>query len=276
MRRGQQLLVMNAMKMEHVIAAPATGIVRRIAVAPGDTLFEDEPLLFIEEPRPPTKAAAGRGARSTSTRIRPDLAEVLRRRAIARCDAARPAAVARAAARGQRTARENIDAPLRPRHASSSTARSSSPARACAAARGTDAVRPGRRHGRRASGHVNGDLFDRDALALRRAGLRLHGARRHAGRHEPPQEGPHVRGRRAAAAPVVLLHRGRRRAGRGRQPTRAAGRRQQPSERHGRRGRSGHADLEPARAAERAGAAGRHHLAAAASPATPRCSAAAT
>src|SRR6185369_7120991 len=39
-RAGQPLLVMEAMKMEHVIAAPVDGIVRRIGVAAGDTIFE--------------------------------------------------------------------------------------------------------------------------------------------------------------------------------------------------------------------------------------------
>ena len=59
----------------------------------------------------------------------------------------------------------------------------------------------------------------------RRAGdrgvVRLHRARRHAGHAEPPQEGPAVRGRRAAAAAGRVLHRGRRRpAGRHRQARR--------------------------------------------------------
>ena len=47
--RGQQLFVMEAMKMEHVIAADKSGIVRRITVAKGDAIFEGHPLAFIEE-----------------------------------------------------------------------------------------------------------------------------------------------------------------------------------------------------------------------------------
>ena len=48
-RQGQQLAVMEAMKMEHVIHSPTSGIVRRITVAKGDTVFEGHPLVFIEE-----------------------------------------------------------------------------------------------------------------------------------------------------------------------------------------------------------------------------------
>ena len=48
-RRGQQLLVMEAMKMEHVIAATASGIVREITVAIGDTVYEGHPLALVEE-----------------------------------------------------------------------------------------------------------------------------------------------------------------------------------------------------------------------------------
>jgi biotin carboxyl carrier protein len=31
---------MEAMKMEHVVAAPVAGIVRAVRVAPGDTVYE--------------------------------------------------------------------------------------------------------------------------------------------------------------------------------------------------------------------------------------------
>jgi biotin carboxyl carrier protein len=48
-RAGQPLLVMEAMKMEHVIAAEVSGVLRRLAVAPGDTVWEGAPLLFVEE-----------------------------------------------------------------------------------------------------------------------------------------------------------------------------------------------------------------------------------
>jgi acetyl/propionyl-CoA carboxylase alpha subunit/acetyl-CoA carboxylase carboxyltransferase component len=105
--RGQQLFVMEAMKMEHVIAADKSGIVRRITVAKGDAIFEGHPLAFIEEADVET-------AQSVETqdvdldRVRPDLQEVVERHALG-FDAARPDAVARRRKTGQRTVRENIN-----------------------------------------------------------------------------------------------------------------------------------------------------------------------
>ncbi len=65
-RQGQQLLVMEAMKMEHVIHSPSSGIVRRITVAKGDTVFEGHPLVFIEEGEVDASLAAPRPRRWTS------------------------------------------------------------------------------------------------------------------------------------------------------------------------------------------------------------------
>ena len=47
--RGQPLLVMEAMKMEHVVTAPVAGRIAQVQVAPGDTVIEAHPLVFIEE-----------------------------------------------------------------------------------------------------------------------------------------------------------------------------------------------------------------------------------
>src|SRR5208282_4885787 len=105
--RGQQLLVMEAMKMEHVIAAPANGILRQIAVATGDTVAENQPLVFIEEREIEEGTVAPTAVLDLEV-IRPDLAEVLERHEIG-LDAARPEAVARRRKTGQRTARENIE-----------------------------------------------------------------------------------------------------------------------------------------------------------------------
>src|SRR5262249_7421660 len=49
MRAGEEVLVMEAMKMQHVIEARAGGCVRLIAVARGDTVLEGQALAFIEE-----------------------------------------------------------------------------------------------------------------------------------------------------------------------------------------------------------------------------------
>ena len=113
-RVGQPLLVMESMKMEHVVEAETSGIVRQLAVAAGDTVFEGHPLAFIEEAEVAAEAA------ETSEQVdldyvRPDLAEVQERHAVG-LDAARPDAVARRRKTGQRTARENVDDLVRPRN----------------------------------------------------------------------------------------------------------------------------------------------------------------
>jgi acetyl/propionyl-CoA carboxylase alpha subunit/acetyl-CoA carboxylase carboxyltransferase component len=105
-RRGQQLLVLNAMKMEHVISAPVSGVVRRVFASVGDSIPQDVPLIFIEE-----QEIEDEGALEVSEeeldRLRADLAEVERRRALT-TDEARPAGVAMRHEKSQRTAQENI------------------------------------------------------------------------------------------------------------------------------------------------------------------------
>ncbi|MFP8873455.1 MAG: biotin carboxylase N-terminal domain-containing protein, partial [Myxococcota bacterium] len=103
----QPLLVMEAMKMEHVIVAECSGIVRALGVAPGDTVFENHPLVFLEPAEVEAPATAHREERDLD-RIRPDLVEVQERHAFG-LDDARPDAVARRRKTGQRTARENVD-----------------------------------------------------------------------------------------------------------------------------------------------------------------------
>jgi acetyl/propionyl-CoA carboxylase alpha subunit/acetyl-CoA carboxylase carboxyltransferase component len=105
--RGQQLLVMEAMKMEHVIAAPVSGVVRLLGVEPGDTIFEAHPLVFLEEAHVETSADNSEEEVDLDE-MRPDLAEVHDRHAIG-LDPARPDAVERRRRTKQRTARENVE-----------------------------------------------------------------------------------------------------------------------------------------------------------------------
>ncbi len=105
-RAGQEVLILEAMKMQHAVTAASAGIVREFTVAPGDTVFENHPLAFIEE-RADAGGSAAREETIDPDYIRPDLKDVLDRRART-LDAARPKAVARRRATGQRTARENI------------------------------------------------------------------------------------------------------------------------------------------------------------------------
>jgi acetyl-CoA carboxylase carboxyltransferase component len=104
---GQQVAVMESMKMEHVVSARQRAVVRTVVVAVGDTVYEGRPLAHVEV------LDGGEGEVVSQRRIdldeiRPDLAEVLERHAVT-LDAARPDAVARRRTTGQRTARENID-----------------------------------------------------------------------------------------------------------------------------------------------------------------------
>jgi acetyl-CoA carboxylase carboxyltransferase component/biotin carboxyl carrier protein len=106
-REGQEILVMNAMKMEHVVRSPVSGIIRRLAVAVGDTIYKGHPLAFIEA-RETDLVETEVQEQVDLDYIRPDLAEVIQRHEIL-LDAARPDAVAKRRKIGQRTARENID-----------------------------------------------------------------------------------------------------------------------------------------------------------------------
>lgn len=104
--KGQQIAVLEAMKMEHTIAAPFGGTVRKVAAIANATLMEGEPILFIEE------GAGGDALTAVEEtidpdHIRPDLQHVIDRHALG-LDENRPDAVARRRKRNQRTVRENI------------------------------------------------------------------------------------------------------------------------------------------------------------------------
>lgn len=104
---GQPVLIMEAMKMEHVVTATASGTVQRLGVETGDAVFEGHPLLYVSEG---DVAARDIGEDTTTDldHIRPDLQEVYDRHAAGK-DSSRPEAVAKRHARGNRTARENVE-----------------------------------------------------------------------------------------------------------------------------------------------------------------------
>ncbi|WP_018331367.1 carboxyl transferase domain-containing protein [Actinomycetospora chiangmaiensis] len=99
------VVVLEAMKMEHVVGAPTGGTVVDVVVAVGDVVAEGD-VLAVLEPGDDTGAAASERA-ADPDHVRPDLAEVLDRRRLTR-DEARPAAVTRRREAGRRTARENV------------------------------------------------------------------------------------------------------------------------------------------------------------------------
>jgi acetyl/propionyl-CoA carboxylase alpha subunit/acetyl-CoA carboxylase carboxyltransferase component len=106
-RAGDQVMIMEAMKMEHVIAAHVSGTLQSFAVEAGDTVFEDAPLAFIEEGEVAGGAAAKEEAIDLDD-IRPDLAELYKRRDYLK-DENRAEATARRRKTGQRTVRENVE-----------------------------------------------------------------------------------------------------------------------------------------------------------------------
>ncbi|MBY0275573.1 carbamoyl-phosphate synthase large subunit, partial [Candidatus Binatia bacterium] len=106
-RAGQPLLVMSAMKMEHVVQAPVSGLVERLVVDEGDTVPAGA-VLVVVEPADVAVESAAQAVVHDPDRVRPDLAEVLARHSV-KYDASRPDAVARRRKTGQRTARENVD-----------------------------------------------------------------------------------------------------------------------------------------------------------------------
>jgi acetyl/propionyl-CoA carboxylase alpha subunit len=106
-RRGQQLAVMEAMKMEHVVVSPIAGVVREIRGVPDQTLIEGATLLIIDVIHDGSGVAASTQAIDPD-HVRSDLAELQQRRALT-LDAARPDAIDKRHKLGLRTARENID-----------------------------------------------------------------------------------------------------------------------------------------------------------------------
>ena len=105
-RAGESVAVLEAMKMEHLIGAERSGIVREVVTGPGITLMQGDPILFLE-PLETDGDVQIEAAAIDLDHIRADLAELRERQAFT-LDANRPKAVARRRATGQRTARENI------------------------------------------------------------------------------------------------------------------------------------------------------------------------
>ena len=103
-RQAATLVVIESMKMEHVVVAEVDGTVGAVMVTPGDGVRAGDPLLLLE-PGTVTEDTALEAAPATTERT--DLAAVIERHALG-LDAARPDAVARRRKTGQRTARENI------------------------------------------------------------------------------------------------------------------------------------------------------------------------
>ncbi len=105
-RDGQQLMLIESMKMHHAIEASCDGIVAELIVVVGDTVADGAAVVRIE-PGAVDVAEVAAEVQEDPDHVRPDLAEAVARHEVG-LDAARPDAVERRRKVGRRTARENV------------------------------------------------------------------------------------------------------------------------------------------------------------------------
>ena len=104
--KGQEVILLNAMKMEHVVKAPVSGTISEILIAEGDAVPEDTVLLVVQEGQVEGELDTVEDTKDLDV-LRPDLAEVERRRAFT-TDSSRKKQTEKRHGQGGRTARENI------------------------------------------------------------------------------------------------------------------------------------------------------------------------
>ena len=105
--RGQQVAVLEAMKMQHIVEAEVGGTVVSIAVGVADVVNESDVLLFVAD-ADDFETVVVAAAEFDIEASRPDLDEVSERHALG-LDERRPEAVAKRRKIGGRTARENVE-----------------------------------------------------------------------------------------------------------------------------------------------------------------------
>ena len=105
-RANREILILESMKMEHPVEAGVEGTITAVLVAEGDTIAAGQVLVHIT-PGVIADVTATEASDVTAAGERADLARYRERRHLT-TDDARPEAVARRAAKGQRTARANI------------------------------------------------------------------------------------------------------------------------------------------------------------------------
>ena len=109
-RAGQAVMVVEAMKMEHELTAPASGRIVTLDARPGEVVLEGDLLMTLQC----EQADEGRTEEPMADAVvsppsqRDDLNEFLARVELTR-DSARPEAVAKRHAQGLRTVRENVE-----------------------------------------------------------------------------------------------------------------------------------------------------------------------
>ncbi|WP_431287959.1 carboxyl transferase domain-containing protein [Roseateles chitinivorans] len=111
-RRGQPVVRLEAMKMEHELPAPADGRIEELFADEGELVREGDALMswsLAKSAEAEPRAQRDRAVESSTTGERADIRAWRERHALL-ADDARPDAIARRHAQGQRTARENVDA----------------------------------------------------------------------------------------------------------------------------------------------------------------------
>ncbi len=122
-RSGQEVVVVESMKMEHGVSVEADGVVHAVSVAVGDSVVVGQALVHVSvgavrslDPLPLERASTTRSALApddhqqserTGAGVRSDVAEVRARHGVGD-DRSRPEAVAKIHGRSRRTARENV------------------------------------------------------------------------------------------------------------------------------------------------------------------------
>ncbi len=104
--KGQQICVLEAMKMQHIISAPVSGVVSSMPIIVGEAVFEGHALIVIEKSSHQGEQISEE-SQFNIEHVRKDLSLLLERKAKT-LDDARPAAVAKRHKKGGRMARENI------------------------------------------------------------------------------------------------------------------------------------------------------------------------
>ena len=104
---GETIAIIESMKMELVVAAPATGDVDAVLAATGDIVAEDDALLLVSGTQTDGSLVVDGDDEADLDAARDDL-DALRRRLAKLEDEARPKAVERRRSRGQLTAREHV------------------------------------------------------------------------------------------------------------------------------------------------------------------------
>ena len=107
-RTGDSIAILESMKMEHVVAAKANGTITLVSVTAGDAVGRGDHLVQVDEAALPPAPTTDDSPQNGHGEIRPELAELSRRRELV-TDDGRPDAVARRHATGHRTARENVN-----------------------------------------------------------------------------------------------------------------------------------------------------------------------